>query len=284
MTPRATSRPAIGTEPHSQPGIAGIAEISKPAYPDASQFDRKSPYYDPKAQPERTDDGVDAIGLCERLTGRALPYGEGVAFWPIASMVKEAAGITDDDPASGFADGVSPPRFSTGYFWLRNRFGMLVETHSWKDYPTRVRITHNAIVDLIELAGYSDGGRGGVRLLKDLDTAIELVRPGTTTADFIAAALISTSLLTRPGGCGERITTRSHASFGANATFSPGRPFVKPLPSLPSVSMKMKTICTAKPPFIPQGSSSAELTDTSKSTLAPFCRTFSSVRSNEPGL
>ena len=26
----------------------------------------------------------------------------------------------------------------------RNRFGMLVETHSWKDYPTRVRITRNA--------------------------------------------------------------------------------------------------------------------------------------------
>ena len=34
------------------------------------------------------------------LTGRALPYGEGVAFWPIASMVKASAGITDVDPAS----------------------------------------------------------------------------------------------------------------------------------------------------------------------------------------
>jgi class 3 adenylate cyclase/tetratricopeptide (TPR) repeat protein/Arc/MetJ family transcription regulator len=34
------------------------------------------------------------------LTGRALPYGEGVSYWPIASMVKESAGITDDDPAA----------------------------------------------------------------------------------------------------------------------------------------------------------------------------------------
>jgi len=34
------------------------------------------------------------------LTGRALPYGEGVAYWPIASMVKASAGITDDDPAA----------------------------------------------------------------------------------------------------------------------------------------------------------------------------------------
>jgi len=32
-----------------EPGIAGIAEVSKLAYPDASQFDPKSPYYDPKS-------------------------------------------------------------------------------------------------------------------------------------------------------------------------------------------------------------------------------------------
>ena len=32
-----------------EPGIAGIAEVSAQAYPDATQFDRKSPYYDPKS-------------------------------------------------------------------------------------------------------------------------------------------------------------------------------------------------------------------------------------------
>ncbi|MCD7097648.1 M14 family metallopeptidase [Stenotrophomonas sp. MMGLT7] len=53
-----------------------------------------------------------------------------------------------DDPASGFAANVYEPRFSTGYFPLRNRFAVLVETHSWKDYATRVRITRNFIVDL----------------------------------------------------------------------------------------------------------------------------------------
>ena len=56
----------------------------------------------------------------------------------------------DDNPASGFVDVVPDPRFSTGYFALRNRFGMLVETHSWKDYPTRVRITRNAVVAVLE--------------------------------------------------------------------------------------------------------------------------------------
>ncbi|HWG55602.1 MAG TPA: AAA family ATPase [Gaiellaceae bacterium] len=32
------------------------------------------------------------------LTGRSLPYGEGVTYWPLAEMVKVAAGIADDDP------------------------------------------------------------------------------------------------------------------------------------------------------------------------------------------
>ena len=34
------------------PGIAGIAEVSKLAYPDETQFDRKSKYFDPKATRE----------------------------------------------------------------------------------------------------------------------------------------------------------------------------------------------------------------------------------------
>ena len=32
------------------------------------------------------------------LAGRSLPYGEGITYWPLAEMVKVAAGITDDDP------------------------------------------------------------------------------------------------------------------------------------------------------------------------------------------
>jgi Zinc carboxypeptidase len=56
-----------------------------------------------------------------------------------------------DDPASGFLLTVYSPRFSTGYFPQRNRFTLLVETHSWKDYATRVRVTRNTIVGLAEL-------------------------------------------------------------------------------------------------------------------------------------
>jgi hypothetical protein len=56
-----------------------------------------------------------------------------------------------DNPASGFHLTVYTPRFSTGYYPMRNRFTVLVETHSWKDYATRVRITGNTIVGLVEL-------------------------------------------------------------------------------------------------------------------------------------
>jgi predicted RNA-binding protein with PUA-like domain len=35
-----------------EPGIAGLAEVASAAYPDESQFDRKSDYYDPASKRE----------------------------------------------------------------------------------------------------------------------------------------------------------------------------------------------------------------------------------------
>src|SRR6185437_1231345 len=35
-----------------EPGIAGLAEVSSTAYPDPTQFDKKSAYYDPKSKRE----------------------------------------------------------------------------------------------------------------------------------------------------------------------------------------------------------------------------------------
>ena len=73
----------------------------------------------------------------------------------------------EDDPTSGFVDSMATPRFSTGYFPMRNRFAMLVETHSWKDYPTRVRITHNTIVSL--LSQVAAHGKEWQKLTQDAD-------------------------------------------------------------------------------------------------------------------
>ncbi len=36
----------------AEPGIVGIVKVSREAYPDATQFDRKSPYYDAKSDRE----------------------------------------------------------------------------------------------------------------------------------------------------------------------------------------------------------------------------------------
>ena len=36
----------------AEPGVAGLAEVASAAYPDATQFDPASPYFDPAAKPE----------------------------------------------------------------------------------------------------------------------------------------------------------------------------------------------------------------------------------------
>jgi class 3 adenylate cyclase/tetratricopeptide (TPR) repeat protein len=47
---------------------------------------------------------VDGVERSTILTGRCLPYGEGVTYWAIAEMVKVAAGITDDDSVDAAAE------------------------------------------------------------------------------------------------------------------------------------------------------------------------------------
>src|SRR5215469_820440 len=74
-----------------------------------------------------------------------------------------------DDPDSGFLLTVYSPRFSTGYFPQRNRFTVLVETHSWKDYATRVRITRNTIIGLAQLL--AEHGSAWRELAREADQA-----------------------------------------------------------------------------------------------------------------
>ena len=82
-----------------------------------------------------------------------------VRFYP--SFVK------GDDPASGFAEGVSTPRFSHGYYPLRNRIGILVETHSWRTYPERVRATRVSVQALLE--GVARDGARWLQVAREAD-------------------------------------------------------------------------------------------------------------------
>ena len=93
-----------------------------------------------------SDQSLRAIGRTWRdgVIARLAKQGsQPVPFYP--------SFVESDNPASGFEHGVAPPRFSQSYFPLRNRLAMLVETHSWKDYPTRVRITRNTVLAAAEL-------------------------------------------------------------------------------------------------------------------------------------
>jgi len=91
------------------------------------------------------DAGLRSAGLAFRDAVIATLGEQGSLPLPFYPSFKDFA-----DPTSGFVDGVSTPRFSTGYFQLRNRFAMLVETHAWKDYPTRVRSTRNTVIAVLE--------------------------------------------------------------------------------------------------------------------------------------
>jgi predicted RNA-binding protein with PUA-like domain len=66
-----------------EPGIAGIVEISRLAYPDATQFDPKSDYYDPKSTREAPRwQNVD-VKLVRRTPLVTLP------------MLRDAKGLED---------------------------------------------------------------------------------------------------------------------------------------------------------------------------------------------
>ncbi|HEY7743838.1 MAG TPA: EVE domain-containing protein [Burkholderiales bacterium] len=67
-----------------EPGIAGIAEVASPAYPDKTQFDRRSDYYDPKSKKDSPRwVNVDVRAL--RKT-RLVPLAELRRHKPLARM------------------------------------------------------------------------------------------------------------------------------------------------------------------------------------------------------
>ena len=57
-----------------------------------------------------------------------------------------------DDPQSGFTSDWPPIRFNNAYWAQHHRFGVLVETHSWRTYPERVKATFDVCAKLLELA------------------------------------------------------------------------------------------------------------------------------------
>jgi hypothetical protein len=131
--------------------------------------------------------------------------------------------VEEDNPDSGFAVTAYSPRYSTSYWSLHNRFALLVETHSWKSYATRVRVTHNIILTLVDMMSREGAGwrtqaleadaraqqLGGQTVALDFDNG-----PHVTTIDFLGYAY-----------------TRKHSDIsGAVATYYSTKPMVWHVP------------------------------------------------------
>jgi hypothetical protein len=124
--------------------------------------------------------------LKESLTAdKHLPI---VDFYPML--------VKNDDPSGGFSAMASTPRFSDSYWAAHNRLSILVETHSWKDYATRVKATHDTVAAILrELTAHGEEWRAAGKTADAESLAGKPLvlgwRPDTskpTTIDFLGYA------------------------------------------------------------------------------------------------
>ena len=92
-----------------EPGIAGLAEVAKRAYPDRMQFEPQSPYYDPKSTPENPRWVHVDVKLVKKT--RLVPLSELRTYPKLAKMQLLQRGnrlsITPVDPAEWkFIEGI----------------------------------------------------------------------------------------------------------------------------------------------------------------------------------
>ena len=132
--------------------------------------------------------------------------------------------VRDDDPASGFTRTVYPPRFSHGYWGLRNRLAVLVETHSWKDYRTRVVTTRDVLA--AALASVQKHGPAWRTRMRRLDE--EIARKPPRTVDLAFAATEDTETIDFPAYAYDRAP--SPATGGTYLRFHLDRPEVWRVP------------------------------------------------------
>jgi predicted RNA-binding protein with PUA-like domain len=57
----------------AEPGIVGIARVASTAYPDPTQFDPKSPYYDPKSKREEPRWLLVDVQVTKKIPNITLP-------------------------------------------------------------------------------------------------------------------------------------------------------------------------------------------------------------------
>ena len=137
-------------------------------------------------------DGVDLDWVITWAVPEAPLLAEPLDRWlrrslpPVLAAV-EAAGhlqgpyvslVDGQDPTRGFETLVYEPRFSTGYFPLRNRPAVLLESHSHKPYRQRVLATRDFLAALVV-----ETGRAGLALKSAIaEAALAVVQQGQPAA------------------------------------------------------------------------------------------------------
>jgi len=147
------------------------------------------------------------------------PVGHAISDALLARLEKEGhlpldfypAFVEDGRPESGFALRPPPPRFGNGYWAARNRFGILLETHSWRTYAERVKTTGHFLRALLDLA--ADQGRAW--------------RAAAAQADRAAAGLAGKEVVldSSPDGPPRTIRFRGYA-YARELSPALGRPVV----------------------------------------------------------
>jgi hypothetical protein len=127
--------------------------------------------------------GSDHTWVLTWLVAEAPQLAEPVDAWvdahlPLVLAATEAAGhpngpyvnhVSRSDPAAGMIWDVAQPRYSSGYFPLRNRASILIEMHAHKPFRERVLANRTFMEELITEVGRS--GRALMRAVAKADAA-----------------------------------------------------------------------------------------------------------------
>jgi hypothetical protein len=152
---------------------------------------------------------------------------------------------SEDDPASGFEGDATPLRFAHGYWGLRNRLAILVETHSWKDYATRVGATIETVQALLELAARD--GSAWRRAADEADREGEGLAGKTVPLSFEAGT--NSHPIEFQGFAYKR--EKSEISGGTMITYDPSKAEVWHVPYFDEMLPKVQAVAPERGYWIP---------------------------------
>ena len=144
------------------------------------------------------------------------------------------------DPRQGLVNFGSGPRFSTGYAALRNRPGLLIETHMLKPYATRVRAAYDLIALMLDYAG-----RDAASLL-DINAKADAVTAARNIGDQVTLTFKPDPVST-PFTLKGYAFTQSHSdiSDGIWIQYDPAKPQTSVIPNwnglLPDLAVALPT-------------------------------------------